>query len=44
MDEDLTDASAEAGADAIEEAVAADLLHADAVEKAEMAVALEAAA
>ena len=44
MDEELEDAAAEAGADAIEEAVAADVLHADAVEKAEMAVALEAAA
>ena len=44
MDEELEDAAAEAGADAIEEAVAADLLHADAVQKAEMAVALEAAA
>ncbi len=44
MDEELEDAAAEAGADAIEEAVAADALHADAVEKAEMAVALEAAA
>ncbi len=44
MDEELNDAAAEAGAEAIEEAVAADLLHADAVEKAEMAVALEAAA
>jgi hypothetical protein len=44
MDDELMDAAEEAAGDAVDEAVVAEALHEDAVEKAEAAVELEAAA
>jgi len=44
MEDEMMDAAVEAGTEAIEEAVVADALHADALRKAEEAVVLQAAA